>query len=257
MSVEIQQSLEQLPFHPGVSIIKTHPSGIIALNKPTAVMSHPNKAGDERRSLLTCKWDAQRECFSRKARDGRTHRFFLLHRLDSATSGVILGCTSPQLAAELKKQFSERNVSKTYYAVVAGAPRQRRELWKDQLVRQRSGSKVRVKSVQRGGQKAETSMHLVKSAGKHPGFSLLELAPHTGRTHQLRVQCAERSLPILGDTTYGDFELNKGLKKLGANRLFLHAASIRIDGRLQGKAQKFEASCPVPGEFDDILKKST
>jgi len=234
MSAETQQILEQLPFHRDVEIIKAHPSGLIALSKGAGVMSHPNKKGDERRSLLTCKWDAQRECFSHKGRDGRTYRFFLLHRLDSATSGIILGSIDPDLAKELKKQFSERSVSKTYYAVVGGMPRQKREVWKDRLVRQRSGSKVR-------------------SRGKGR-FSLLELQLLTGRTHQLRVQCAERGLPILGDTTYGDFELNKAMKKAGFGRLCLHSHSISVDWRWQGKVQKFQVKCPLPSEFEKILQ---
>lgn len=256
MSAENQQILEQLPFNKQVEIIATHPSGLVALSKGTGVMSHPNKKGDERRSLLTCKWDAQRECFSHKGRDGRTYRFFLLHRLDSATSGIILGCVNPELAQELKKQFSERNVSKTYYAVVGGAPRQKRELWKDQLLRQRSGSKVRVKVVQRGGQHAETLMQVAKAPKGNKGFCLLELQLHTGRTHQLRVQCAQREIPILGDTTYGDFELNKVLKKSGHSRLCLHAHSIGIDWRWKGKMQQFQAQCSLPREFEEILQLS-
>ena len=62
-----------------------------------------------------------------------------------------------------------------------------------------------------------------KFQGKAGPMALLELQPKTGRTHQLRIQCANRGLPIVGDRTYGDFQRNKALK---GEALFLHSESV-------------------------------
>lgn len=80
--------------------------------------------------------------------------------------------------------------------------------------------------------------------------SLLRLEPRTGRSHQLRVQCAKRGLPIVGDQTYGDFGLNRTLAKAtGAKRLFLHSLETAFDYEFGGRKLKFKAVAPLPGEF--------
>jgi 23S rRNA-/tRNA-specific pseudouridylate synthase len=83
-----------------------------------------------------------------------------------------------------------------------------------------------------------------------PVLTLLELTPHTGRTHQLRVQCQKRRLPIVGDTTYGDFAKNRTFsQKSSSNRLFLHASSISIQLGKPFTTGTFTASSPTPKAF--------
>jgi 23S rRNA-/tRNA-specific pseudouridylate synthase len=84
--------------------------------------------------------------------------------------------------------------------------------------------------------------------------SLIRLEPRTGRSHQLRVQCARRGLPIVGDQTYGDFARNREwAKKTGFKRLFLHSLETRIDYDFAGRTRAFAAKAPVPPEFEAYL----
>ena len=87
--------------------------------------------------------------------------------------------------------------------------------------------------------------------------ALMELQPVTGRTHQLRVQCAKRKLPIVGDSTYGNFKLNRELRKVtGSKRLFLHASHIRIPLNDAEQREYFEVESPMPAEFNTLLNES-
>ncbi len=223
-----------------------HPDGMIALAKPPGLLSHPNQPEDSTRSLLAAPYDDGAECYVLP--DGT--RAHLLHRLDSATSGVVLLATDETLAEAARKSFLERAVEKTYLALAFGLPRQRQEVWKDQLQVRRGGGRLRVNQ-DRAGDGASTGMRLLRSFNGTPILSLLELTPHTGRTHQLRVQCGKRRLPIVGDATYGDFAKNRAFVKAGGeDRLFLHAASIRLNCRLHGRAWSFSAKAPVPAVFE-------
>ena len=105
--------------------------------------------------------------------------------------------------------------------------------------------------VMNGGKDSFTRYELINS---FLPFSLVKLYPKTGRTHQLRVQCAKRNLPIVGDNTYGDFQLNREIRKsTGYKRLFLHASHIRIPLNDVGRRVYFEANLPIPTEFHKLL----
>ncbi|MCB1123884.1 MAG: RNA pseudouridine synthase, partial [Verrucomicrobiae bacterium] len=227
MSLDLPEILAEMPLAQGVYILGTHPQGLVALHKPCRVLSHPNQKEEKRRSLLDAEWSSDRERYSWNSQD-RALRFYLLHRLDSATSGVILGCVNPNLAQELKSQFSRRKVSKRYQAVVFGKADKLEPTWRDLLQKRASRGGVRMEPHNRGVL-AQTKAKCLESRKQYPAMSLLDLHPITGRTHQLRVQAALRKLPIVGDATYGNFKLNRLVEKaLGSERLFLHAASIHI-----------------------------
>ena len=119
-----------IPLGRGVALIDSHPEGLFALYKPCRILSHPNSEGDRRRSLIQASWSQDRERYMWK--DGKNfHRFYLLHRLDALTSGVILGCMDFNLARELKQQFSKQKVVKTYYALVSGSINESKFEWQD------------------------------------------------------------------------------------------------------------------------------
>lgn len=254
MPLDIPAILESIPLGKGVRVISFHPGGLVALNKPTGVLSHPNSSADQRRSLLNCGWSADRERYIWKNKEGKNQLFYLMHRLDSATSGVILGCVNPDLVKEIKKQFAKRRITKTYRAIVAGKPKNREEYWKDILSKQKSKSQLRVKSASQGSP-AETEMKLMKTCKSKLRLSVLNLKPKTGKTHQLRVQCAKRNLPIIGDSTYGNFPLNHQIKKqLKSDRLFLHANSIRLSWQSEAGEERYSARADVPELFEKLMQ---
>jgi 23S rRNA-/tRNA-specific pseudouridylate synthase len=242
-----------LPLGRGVSLVARDANGLAAFAKPAGTLSHPNVPRDEPRSLLTARYEMDGEFFEWTDAAGATRRLWLLNRLDSATSGVILAAADGVLAAEVRAHFKRRQVRKVYHALVFGAPRVARELWRDALAVERRGGKIRT-AADAGRVPAECAMSVVRTGAAEPRLALLRLEPHTGRSHQLRVQCAKRHLPIVGDQTYGDFARNRAFAKIaGTKRMFLHSLETRFDYAWRGKTFSFAATAPLPAEFEKFL----
>lgn len=242
----------RLPLAKGVEVLATHPSGVVALHKPAGVRSHPNSTRPDPRALLTVRFEEGAECF--RWQEGDTAQaFHLLHRLDAPTSGLIAGCLEEALALRLREAFAQRQVEKRYYALVKGTPRGMRPLWRDRLESQRRGGQVRTACG--GGEEAITQARVVKTSQLGPfAVTLLELKPQTGKPHQLRVQCAERRLPIVGDATYGDFRFNREFaRQTGHKRLFLHSASLQLPLSSKGRGETFSAQCPLGPEWEGLV----
>jgi 23S rRNA-/tRNA-specific pseudouridylate synthase len=225
------------------------PNGLAALDKPEGVLSHPNGPRDEGRSLLRARYDPKEECFEWTGRGG-PRRLWLINRLDSATSGLILGAASGELAREVRAQFQRRQVRKTYQALVFGKPRQSAETWKDLLDVKKQGGRIRTVAGS-GNVPAECRMVLVRAGSGPVRVSLIRLEPLTGRSHQLRVQSAKRGLPIVGDRTYGDFGANREFARAGGlKRMFLHSLAIAFAYGFGGVQREFAATAPLPPEFE-------
>ena len=121
-----------------------HPKGIWAINKSIGVLSHPNNKEEQKKSLLKCSYDFEQECYRWTDPSGISQTLFLVHRLDSATSGVLLATSSEDLAIELKNAFAQRLIHKTYHAIVEFNGRDIPPLWKDTLIKKSSQGKIRV-----------------------------------------------------------------------------------------------------------------
>jgi 23S rRNA-/tRNA-specific pseudouridylate synthase len=240
----------ELPLHPDCRVLKAERE-LIAVDKAAGVLSHPNRAADQAKSLLGVPYDAEREVYI-----AGENSWFLLNRLDSPTSGVILLTSDLALATAVRAAFASGGVEKTYIALVKGIPRCPRERWQDFLRVERSGGRLRTR-VSRGAPNAVTRMEVLQRGRGVPARSLLQLSPETGRTHQLRAQCAARSLPILGDANYGDFATNRELKRrLSAERLFLHSHKTQVELRLDSGNFRFVATSPIPSIFSVALEGS-
>ncbi len=244
-----------LPLGAGVTVLRHDPSGLAALAKPAGVLSHPNQNSENPRALLTAEYsiDGEHWTWPGEGTDSAPRRLWLLNRLDSATSGVILVAASEELAKAIRLLFRQKHVHKVYQALVFGTPSRPHEIWQDRLATERRGGRVRT---DRGGNiPASSAMTLVRQARQpKTGLSLIQLEPRTGRSHQLRVQCAERHLPIVGDANYGDFKLNKAYAKAtGEKRLFLHSLSTDFDYPWADKTHHFAAIAPLPEAFTTAL----
>ena len=150
----------------------------------------------------------------------------LVHRLDRDTGGVLLVARHAAASAVLAAAFRRRDVHKTYWALVAGVPRQRAGVV-DSVLAKSAGrdGRERVVAGAAGGREAVTRYRVVEAAGRRAAW--LALHPLTGRTHQLRVHCAELGTPIVGDGKYGD--AGHRAAGLPAGRgLHLHARAIEI-----------------------------
>lgn len=164
----------------------------------------------------------------------------LVHRLDRDTSGVVILAKNPETQTMLRKQFQDRKTHKTYNAIVEGCPKLPEAII--DLPIARNLKHPTTFQVDPKGKEAKTFYRVLKQDEK---FSLLELKPESGRTHQLRVHLKYLNTPILGDPVYGS-----GKK---APRLFLHARKleITIPGTPENKRMIFESKLPT--EFEDVL----
>ena len=160
----------------------------------------------------------------------------LVHRLDRDTSGIVIMAKNESTQKSLKCQFQDRKTHKTYYAIVEGRPKLDEALI--DLPIARDLKRPTTFRVDAGGKPSETYYKVIKSNDK---YSLLELKPKTGRTHQLRVHLKYLGHPILGDVVYGNET---------ADRLYLHANKLEVT--LPGGERKvFEAK--LPEEFKNVL----
>jgi tRNA pseudouridine65 synthase len=244
----------ELPLGRNVAVIVRDPNGLVAFLKPAGVMSHPNEPADQPWSLLNARYVLDGEYFEWSAGEGgATQRLWLINRLDSATSGVILAATSAELAARIRAKFKLKQVRKVYQALVFGVPRQSPELWRDLLTVEKRGGQIRT-STRTGNVPAASQMSIIRAGHREPRLTLIRLEPRTGRSHQLRVQCAKRGLPIVGDQTYGDFARNRAFAKIaGTKRLFLHSMETSFDYEFAGARHDFTARAPLPEEFEKFL----
>lgn len=165
----------------------------------------------------------------------------LVHRLDRDTSGVVILAKDPATQKMLRKQFQDRKTHKTYYALVEGKPQLSEALI--DLPIARNLKHPTTFQVDQNGKPSQTYYKVIQQNDK---YSLLELKPTTGRTHQLRVHLKYLGTPIVGDIIYGD---GKG------ERLFLHAKEleITIPGENGGERKIFTAE--LPEEFTHVFQE--
>jgi len=247
---------ETLPLGRDVELVQRDPNGLIALAKPAGILSHPNAGGDEPRSLLTVRYHPDGEFYGWTV-NSVEHRFYLLNRLDSATSGLLLGATNEPLAKAVRALFQRKHIKKIYNALVFGVPTANQQVWKDRLAVEKKAGQIRTQA-SAGNIPAESLMRVVRARqGTAQPLALIALEPRTGRSHQLRVQCAKRHLPIVGDATYGDFGANRAFAKAtGEKRLFLHSLETRFEYVLGNKTFSFSAKAELPKEFSQAWGKA-
>lgn len=239
---------ERLPLDREAKILDEHPAGILAIEKPVGVLTHPNrKGGKKTRTLLRAGYDQESESYAWSG-----NRLYLVHRLDSPTSGVLLACDSKEVAEILREAFAQRKVKKTYHAIVKQKAKAGNGEWKDRLEKFREDGKLRVR---RGkGTEAVTRASFEREKVGRLALSLLRLEPLTGRTHQLRVQAAARGFPIVGDRIYGDFSLNRRIaRESKVDRLCLHASSIEVSFALNGEQHHFASESALPRVFGKLI----
>lgn len=252
------ETLSWIPFARGVRVLAQHPAGLLAVEKPAGVMAHPNpgEKTEPGSTLIQGNYSLEEEAFHVRDGVGGIRRVYLLNRLDSPTSGVLLLSLDEALAEKVKKLFAQHQVTKRYLAVVRGRGlRSPRGTWQDVLAKSKGAEAGVRSSVKSSGSAPAITLYQWGRAGAEGlPLSLLHLEPRTGRTHQLRVQTAQHGHPILGDRTYGDFEFNKAQGTArGFKRLFLHAAETELSFDWAGEKIHFKAISPMPDEFTQVL----
>lgn len=149
----------------------------------------------------------------------------LVHRLDRDTSGCIMVAKKRSTLRAIHAQLREGGIDKVYQALVIGGwPRSCQKV-DAPLMKNVVQSGERMVRVAQDGKRCITSYRVLQNLGQ---FTLIEAKPITGRTHQIRVHCQHMGHPIVGDPKYGLDDVNLIQRQLGLNRLFLHAAQLRL-----------------------------
>ena len=223
---------------------------ILIVDKPRGLLVH----GDENEKVVTLANEVINYLYFKGEYDPKEKGFIPApaHRLDRNTSGMVVfakNLISLQILEELFK--NKDNIDKEYLALVKGRVDQKLEIDSPLLKDEKTGT-VRISKY---GKSALTFLEKVKFYGD---FTLVKVRILTGRTHQIRVHLASLDHPVIGDSKYGDFKINKMFKDLyGFENQFLHAYKLKfknIDSKLSYLSNK-EFISPLPSELDKLLKK--
>ncbi|MER3428727.1 MAG: RNA pseudouridine synthase [Pyrinomonas sp.] len=218
---------------------------LLVLIKPAGMLVHPtrNVKTGTLANALAFHLNQRRGT----ATDGETSepalvRPGLVHRLDRATSGLMVVAKNQRALSALATHFQRRLVKKRYLALVHG------QVDRDEMVicapigrDEEARPKWRV---MQGGKEAETRLRVVRKEGS---WTLVELEPVTGRTNQLRIHCAHIGHPIVGDDWYGPADQT--------SRLCLHAAELGFHHPRDGRWVEFRT--PLPSDIVEIMELFT
>lgn len=212
--IKLKTTATKLPEYPKITIeVLYEDDDCVVINKPLGLLTHSKGAYNPEATVAT--WLADRPNF---AFDELTDRSGIVHRLDRATSGVMIAAKNKAALSSLQKQFQTRKAKKSYIARVAGTLKH--EHANIDLPIERNPKQPQTFRVGANGKSAQTEYEVIKIIETPKGEdSVIELRPTTGRTHQLRVHMHYLGHPIVGDTLYDGRE---------ADRLYLHAKTLEI-----------------------------
>jgi 23S rRNA pseudouridine1911/1915/1917 synthase len=225
-------------------------SSIIVIDKPPGIVVHP-AAGVLSGTLVNA---LLHHCKDLAGING-VLRPGIVHRLDKDTSGVMVIAKDDQAYHRLTQQFKDRTVEKVYLAIAYG-PFGKTEGLIDFPIGRHPVERKRMSTRTKKGRTAVTRWRVIESL---KGFTLLEVLPQTGRTHQIRVHFSSMGHPLLGDPLYGKKgrpgSIHEPLFKECASRLHrqaLHAHQLTIDHPRTGERIRFVS--PVPQDMREVLE---
>lgn len=210
---------------------------ILVINKPAHLLVHPvsrfaKATRDESETLI--------EFLVSKYPNAE-----LVHRLDQDTSGIMVVAKNHQTAEFLKQQFKDRIIKKKYVALVYGILKDKKGIIVKSISKSRKRGGSQTIAPIGKNREAVTRYEVIR---EFPDYSLIEVSPETGRTHQIRVHLASIGHPIAGDDKY-KFKRQKNIE--GLNRQFLHAKYLKLS-LLDGEIKEFYSE--LPEELSKILK---
>jgi len=228
---------------------------LAVINKPAGMMVHAGSgATDDARNRGTLV-NALLHHFGKLSAIGGELRPGIVHRIDRATSGLILVAKNDEAHRKLATQFSGRLVKKTYVALVHGWMKQDRGTISSSISRDRV-RRTRMTTRRQGGREAITHYTVQRRIDSKFGkFTLLELRIDTGRTHQIRVHLASLGHPVVGDTLYGaprELRARNG-EAASLPRNFLHAVALQF--RHPRTHTALSLSSPIPEELSQFLSR--
>lgn len=214
----------------------------LIVNKPSGLASQPGSGTKPGESLVEYLWEWGRK-------EQLNFKPTIAHRLDQETSGMLMVALHGDTLRELTRMIREHEVDKYYFALVKGNLSKDRGTISEKLTRTDAakGSKMKVGEDSKDAKEAVTHYRVKQH---YIGYDLVKIKLETGRMHQIRAHFASIGHPLLGDSRYGDFALNREVKKeLGLHRLFLHSCRLEFDW--QGEKKVFDS--PLPKELQAVI----
>jgi 23S rRNA pseudouridine1911/1915/1917 synthase len=236
---------------------------LAVINKPAGMMVHAGAGATEDARNQGTLVNALVHRFGNLSKLGGELRPGIVHRLDKATSGLIVVAKNDEAHRKVAAQFAQRRAKKTYIALAHGWLKQDRGTIRSNISRDRI-RRTRMTTRRPGGREAVTHYQVRRKLDTPFGkFTLLELKIDTGRTHQIRVHLASLGHPVVGDTVYGaprEIHRRRGqppLENAGTHlslpRNFLHATSLEIVHPRSAETLSF--SRPLPPELQQFLER--
>ena len=211
---------------------------IIVVNKPKGLVVHPAN-GNPDGTLVNA---IMKICNGSLSGIGGKIRPGIVHRLDKDTSGVLIIAKNDKAHINLSEQIKNREVKKTYIALVRGVVKENNATIRMPIARSTKDRKKM--AVSKDGKEAITHFKVLK---RYTKYTLLEINIETGRTHQIRVHLAQIGYPIVGDIVYSN-----GKNEFGVVGQMLHAKKIEFTHPITKKHMELEAK--IPEYFEKIIK---
>ena len=230
---------------------------LAVVNKPAGMMVHAGAGATEDQRNRGTLVNALLHHFGQLSSVGGELRPGIVHRLDKATSGLIVVAKSDESHRRLAAQFAGRKVKKKYVALVQGWLKRDRGTINSSISRDRI-RRTRMTTRREGGREAISHYTVQRRLDSPYGkFTLLEVQIDTGRTHQIRVHLSSLGHPVVGDVLYGARRELRNTAEEDTGfclpRNFLHAAALTLEHPRTGEVLFF--SVPLPRELEEFLHK--
>ncbi len=219
---------------------------IIVINKPAGLTVHPNFS-EKNKTLANALVNRFPEIITIGENQQRPG---IVHRLDKDTSGIIIIARNQKSFIELKNLFKNRQIQKKYLAIIHGVPTEEIGVISKPLARS-ADYKKQIIANKKTKTKVREALTRYKVIKRFINYSLLEVLPKTGRTHQIRVHLLSVGCPIVGDKLYRikQSKLFNSSSNLTVNRHLLHASEIKF--KLFN--EKYHFTAPLPNDFKSFL----
>ncbi len=211
----------------------------IAVYKPIDVAVHPSDIHKHETTLM------------HQVKSLTGEFLYPVHRIDRATSGIVLFALTPESASYIRQQFNEQLITKEYLAIVRG------HILTEQFIDHAINTPYkpeRKEAVTIVEPLAHAELDIPRERYATSRFSLIKAFPKTGRWHQIRLHCSYKGYPIVGDVKHGDGRTNALAREhFGCHRLLLHAQRLEFHSKKDG--EKHNIHCPPDSYFSTVLRR--